>query len=84
MQEEDGIRGLVRSRGLGEVYKGQLADRWRPRVLDEVVGQDHLLKGDGPIARMRAQGRLASLILWGPPGVVKTTVARLLSEDSRP
>jgi len=57
-----------------------LADRLRPRQLDEVVGQDHLLKGDGPLARMVAARRLASIILWGPPGCGKTTIARLLAE----
>lgn len=57
-----------------------LADRLRPRRLDEVVGQDHLLKGDGPLARMVAARRLASIILWGPPGCGKTTIARLLAE----
>jgi len=73
---------LFQSAGLEEEAPRPLADRLRPRTLDEVVGQDHLLKGTGPIARMRAQGRLASLILWGPPGVGKTTIARLLAEDS--
>jgi putative ATPase len=57
-----------------------LADRLRPRRLDEVVGQDQLLKPDGPIGRMVAQRRLASMILWGPPGCGKTTIARLLAE----
>jgi putative ATPase len=57
-----------------------LADRLRPRTLAEVVGQDHLLGADGAIARMLARGSLASLILWGPPGVGKTTIARLLAE----
>jgi putative ATPase len=73
---------LFRSAGLEESAPRPLADRLRPKTLDEVVGQDHLLTGTGPIARMRAQGRLASLILWGPPGVGKTTIARLLAEDS--
>lgn len=73
---------LFRSAGLEESAPRPLADRLRPKALDEVVGQDHLLTGTGPIARMRAQGRLASLILWGPPGVGKTTIARLLAEDS--
>ncbi|GIL37793.1 replication-associated recombination protein A [Roseiterribacter gracilis] len=59
-----------------------LADRLRPTKLDEVIGQDHLLKGDGPLARMAASGRLASLILWGPPGCGKTTIARLLAETT--
>ncbi len=57
-----------------------LADRLRPRVLAEVVGQDHLLGAEGAIARMLERGSLASLILWGPPGVGKTTIARLLAE----
>ncbi len=56
-----------------------LADRLRPRRLEEVVGQDHLLAGDGPLGRMLAGHRLASLILWGPPGSGKTTIARLLA-----
>ena len=57
-----------------------LADRLRPGDLSLVVGQDHLLQADGPIGRMVAAGRLASMILWGPPGSGKTTIARLLSE----
>ncbi len=57
-----------------------LADRLRPASLDEVVGQDHLLAPDGPIGRMVAAGRLASLVLWGPPGSGKTTIARLLAD----
>jgi putative ATPase len=57
-----------------------LADRLRPRRLEEVVGQDHLLKPDAPIGRMVGKGRLASMILWGPPGCGKTTIARLLAE----
>ena len=57
-----------------------LADRLRPRRLSEVVGQDHLLGPEGPIGRMVAQHRLASMILWGPPGCGKTTIARLLAD----
>jgi putative ATPase len=56
-----------------------LADRLRPRSLDEVVGQDHLLGPEGTLTRMLARGSLASLVLWGPPGVGKTTIARLLA-----
>jgi putative ATPase len=57
-----------------------LADKLRPRTLSEVVGQDHLLKADAPIGRMVAAKRLASMILWGPPGCGKTTIARLLAD----
>lgn len=57
-----------------------LADRLRPTSLDDVVGQDHLLAPDQPIGRMVAGGRLASMVLWGPPGCGKTTIARLLAE----
>jgi putative ATPase len=57
-----------------------LADRLRPKTLDEVVGQDHLLDPKGALSRMLAQGSLASLILWGPPGTGKTTIARLLAQ----
>ena len=58
---------------------GPLADRLRPRSLADVVGQGHLLGPDGTITRMLARGSLASLIFWGPPGVGKTPVARLLA-----
>ena len=57
-----------------------LADRLRPQSMDLVVGQDHLLAADAPIGRMLAAGKLVSIILWGPPGSGKTTIARLLAE----
>ncbi|RBP68219.1 recombination protein MgsA [Brevibacterium sanguinis] len=57
-----------------------LADRLRPQNLAEVVGQDHLLGAEAPIGRMVAEHRLVSMVLWGPPGCGKTTIARLLAE----
>ncbi|MCC5966677.1 MAG: replication-associated recombination protein A [Natronohydrobacter sp.] len=59
-----------------------LADRLRPRALSEVIGQDKALGPDGPLGAMLAAGELASLILWGPPGVGKTTIARLLADQT--
>src|SRR5918996_1827831 len=57
-----------------------LADRLRPRNLEEVVGQEHLTGPEGAIGRMVAAGKLSSLILWGPPGTGKTSIARLLAD----
>jgi putative ATPase len=57
-----------------------LADRLRPGSLDEVVGQEHLTGPDGAIGRMVAAGKLSSMILWGPPGTGKTSIARLLAD----
>lgn len=59
-----------------------LADRLRPRTLSEVIGQAHVLGPDGPLGAMLAAGSLSSLILWGPPGVGKTTIARLLADQT--
>jgi len=57
-----------------------LADRLRPRSLDEIVGQEHLTGPEGAIGRMVTAGKLASMILWGPPGTGKTSIARLLAD----
>src|SRR3569832_1516737 len=70
---------LFESGGLQEDAPRPLADRLRPKTLAEVVGQDHIIGPEGPIGRMIALGRPHSIILWGPPGTGKTTIARLLS-----
>jgi putative ATPase len=73
---------LFEAAGLTPQAPSPLADRLRPQRLDEVVGQDHLLGPDGPIRRMAEAKRLASMILWGPPGTGKTTIARLLAKEA--
>jgi putative ATPase len=70
---------LFEAAGLTPEAPRPLADRLRPQALDEVVGQDHLLGPEGPIQRMASARRLSSMILWGPPGTGKTTIARLLA-----
>ncbi|HET8725944.1 MAG TPA: replication-associated recombination protein A [Alphaproteobacteria bacterium] len=76
-------RGIPAGGGLFESAAPRpLADRLRPRTVAEVVGQDHLLAPDKPVGRMVAARRLASMILWGPPGCGKTTIARLLADQT--
>src|SRR5579872_4954704 len=70
---------LFESGGLANDAPRPLADRLRPQSLAEVVGQEHLLGPEGPLGRMVANARPSSIILWGPPGTGKTTIARLLS-----
>ncbi|HEY9234997.1 MAG TPA: replication-associated recombination protein A [Phenylobacterium sp.] len=73
---------LFEAAGLTPQAPSPLADRLRPQRLTEVVGQDHLLGPDGPIRRMAEAKRLSSMILWGPPGTGKTTIARLLAKEA--
>ena len=73
---------LFEAAGLTPQAPRPLADRLRPQSLEAIVGQDHLLGPDGPIGRMTAARRLSSMILWGPPGVGKTTLARLLADTA--
>jgi putative ATPase len=73
---------LFEAAGIGDGAPTPLAERLRPKTLAEVVGQDHLLAPAAPIGRMVAGKRLASMVLWGPPGVGKTTIARLLAEET--
>lgn len=68
--------------GAGRDGNRPLADRMRPRTLDEFVGQQHILGPGKPLRRQIETGRLGSLILWGPPGVGKTTLASLVAENS--
>ena len=70
---------LFEAAGITPEAPAPLADRLRPRTLDEVVGQDHLLGSEGPIRKMAEAHRLSSMVLWGPPGTGKTTIARLLA-----
>ncbi len=73
----------ARSKGLFEdTAPRPLADKLRPQTLADVVGQSHILGSEGPIGRMVAAHRMSSMILWGPPGCGKTTIARLLAETT--
>jgi putative ATPase len=76
------MSNLFEAAGLEEGAPRPLADRLRPKALGEVVGQDKLVGPDGTLTGMLARGRLQSMILWGPPGSGKTTVARLLADQT--
>ncbi|MET0867238.1 MAG: replication-associated recombination protein A [Pseudorhodoplanes sp.] len=79
---QKGGASLFAAAGLDADTPRPLADKLRPRKLSEVVGQDHLLGADGVLTRMLATRSLGSLIFWGPPGTGKTTVARLLAQET--
>lgn len=75
------MSNLFEAAGLEAAAPHPLADRLRPARLGDVVGQDHLLGPERPIGRMVAAKRLSSMVLWGPPGTGKTTIARLLAKE---
>jgi putative ATPase len=76
------VANLFEAAGLEKSAPRPLADRLRPMRLADVVGQDHLVGPEGSLTRMLASGRLPSLILWGPPGCGKTTIARLIADET--
>ena len=76
------MSNLFQAAGMEKEAPRPLADRLRPRKPADVVGQDHLVGAEGTLTRMLASGRLQSMILWGPPGSGKTTVARLLADET--
>ena len=73
---------LFSNENISDALEGPLADKIRPKSLDEVIGQNHLFGEEGPLQNMITSGVFSSIILWGPPGVGKTTIARLLAENS--
>lgn len=77
------MTNLFEAAGLESGAPRPLADRLRPNKLEDVIGQDQLVGQDGTLTRMLRSGRISSMILWGPPGCGKTTVARLLANETK-
>jgi len=76
------MTSLFAAAGLENSAPRPLADRLRPKTLAEVAGQDHIVGPEGTLSRMLKSGRVPSIILWGPPGCGKTTIARLLADET--
>lgn len=77
------MTNLFEAAGLEQGAPRPLADRLRPKKLAEVIGQQHIVGPEGSLTRMLRAGRLPNLIFWGPPGVGKTTIARLLAQETK-
>src|SRR5690606_21944928 len=74
--------GMQAAKLFNQVSFAPLADRLRQQHVGEILGQDHLLAADKPLGSLLAQGKIISMILWGPPGCGKTTLARLLAQET--